>query len=183
VTRSVARIQPGCTPANQDRALRCLDLGTGSGAIAIAIAHLLPSARVVAVDITQAALDVAQLNLLRLGLEARVELMTSDLFSAFADSDARFDLIVANPPYVPTSLWQGLDRSVRDHEPRTALDGGPDGLDFIVPILKLVRCHLNPGGLLAMEIDPAVSERIRDVAPSGQIEQDWQGSDRYLFLS
>jgi release factor glutamine methyltransferase len=160
-----------------------LDLGAGSGAIAIALARGVPLAKVVATDVSGAALDVAARNVQALGLTSRIELVHSDLFRFLADSGQRFDLIVTNPPYVPGSRWERLDSSVRDHEPRIALDGGGDGLRYIRPILTRGPQYLAPGGLLAMEIDPAVSRAIRQEFPEVGIEQDWQGLDRYCFHS
>ena len=94
-----------------------------------------------------------------------------------------FDLIVANPPYVPTSLWLTLNRSVCEHEPRLALDGGEDGMSVIGPILAQAGAFLKPNGLLALELDPAESVAVRQIAPAGTVEKDWQGLDRYLFMT
>jgi release factor glutamine methyltransferase len=158
-----------------------LDLGTGSGAIAIALARALPNARVSASDISPAALAVAVQNLRRLELEERVTLVQSDLFQAFRPGPT-FDLIVANLPYVPSGMWQELPLAVRAHEPRLALDGGPDGMRFLRPVLNQAESFLKPGGLLALEIDPAVSPTIRREFPRVEIARDLFGLERYAFV-
>lgn len=128
---------------------RILDLGTGSGAIALAISHAMPEAEVVATDISQAALITARENAARLGLEARVRMVESDWFTAV---EGRFDLIVSNPPYIRTSAIATLDANVRDFDPHQALDGGPDGLDAYRAIARGCRDHLAAGGQVAVEI-------------------------------
>ena len=103
-----------------------VDVGTGSGALALTLAHHLPDARVFALDISRDALDVARMNAKRLNLDARVEFIESDLLERFTGS---FDVLVANLPYIPHERFDQLPREVRAFEPRRALDGGPDGLD------------------------------------------------------
>jgi release factor glutamine methyltransferase len=165
------------------RPLSILDLGTGSGAIAIALARLLPSAVILATDISPDALDVCRLNVARHGLTERIELKQSDLFDDLEPWVHSFNLIVANPPYVPTGQWARLAASVRDHEPRQALDAGPDGMKYIRPILTQAPKYLACGGLLAMEIDPLVSAEVRRAAPEVVIENDLPGLERYCFLT
>ena len=126
---------------------RVLDLGTGSGAIALSIAHARRSAEVVAVDASMAALEVAQLNMQRLNL-CNVRLLHSDWFSALQGE--RFDMIISNPPYVAaddTHLAQGDVR----FEPRTALISGADGLDDIRRICAQAKAHLKSEGWLMFE--------------------------------
>jgi release factor glutamine methyltransferase len=129
--------------------MRQLDLCTGSGCVAIAMARQRPTASVFASDISSDALAVARDNALRLGAY-NVAFVESDLFAAFAGK--RFDVITANPPYIATGELATLMPDVRDHEPRLALDGGADGLDIVRRIVKDAPAHLTPGGVLAMEI-------------------------------
>ena len=125
-----------------------LDLCTGSGCIAISTALARPDARVVATEISPEALRVARENAEALG--ARVELLEGDL-DAPVSAGERFDLIVSNPPYVPSGEIEGLAREVR-REPRIALDGGADGLDVIRRIVSCAPSRLRPGGLLVIEM-------------------------------
>lgn len=133
---------------------RVLDLCTGTGCVAAAIATNAKTAQLVATDVSLPALDVARKNVDRLKLADRVSLCCGDLYDALATLvDARpFDLIVANPPYIATAQIAGLDVNVRDYEPRLALDGGPDGLGPHRRILAGAHDRLAPGGRLLMEI-------------------------------
>jgi release factor glutamine methyltransferase len=125
-----------------------LDLGTGSGALAVTLALGRPGARVTAVDLSADALEVARANAAALG--AAVELLAGDLFAPLP-AGARFDVIVSNPPYVPTGELAGLQREVR-REPRLALDGGPDGLALLRRIVEAAPRWLAPGGALLLEM-------------------------------
>lgn len=131
------------------RVRRVLDVGTGSGCIAIACAKALPRARVDAVDISPAALEVAARNVRRHRLGRRVRLLQSDHFSALGRE--RYDIIVANPPYVGRREMSGLPPEYR-HEPVLALAAGRDGLDSVRVILREAEGHLCPGGLLIVEV-------------------------------
>jgi len=133
---------------------RILELCTGSGCIAAAIAAHLKSASIIATDISAAAIALAQRNIQRLGLQERVSLAQGDLYDALSGCvDARpFDLIVANPPYIPTAQIARLDRNVRDYEPLAALDGGPDGLTLHRRIVEGAAQRLRPGGRIYLEI-------------------------------
>jgi len=131
------------------RVRRVLDVGTGSGCIAIACARALPRARIDAVDISAAALEVARDNLRRQRLTRRVRLLKSDHFSALGG--ATYDIIVANPPYVGARELAGLPPEYR-HEPRMALAAGRSGLDSVRIILAQAGRHLRPRGLLIVEV-------------------------------
>jgi len=132
-----------------DRVRRVLDLGTGSGCIAIAAARALPQARIDAVDISDDALAVARRNVRQHRLQRRVRLLQSDHFGALRG--ASYDIIVSNPPYVGRRELRGLPAEYR-HEPRLALAAGTDGLDSVRVILQQARTHLTPGGILIVEV-------------------------------
>jgi release factor glutamine methyltransferase len=128
------------------------DLGTGSGAIACALAHALPTAEVLAVEIAAGALAVASRNVRELGLSGRVRLLAGDLFAPLGSLSASLDLVVANPPYLPSAVIASLPPEVSRHEPRAALDGGPDGLGVLRRIVAGAPRVLRTGGWLLLEI-------------------------------
>ncbi|MDR0378944.1 MAG: 50S ribosomal protein L3 N(5)-glutamine methyltransferase, partial [Candidatus Accumulibacter sp.] len=128
---------------------RVLDVGTGSGCLAILAAEAFPEARIDALDVSPDALDVARVNVREYGLEARIRLIESDAFAAIPDE--RYDLIVSNPPYVDAEAMAGLPDEYR-REPRLALEGGEDGLDFTRVLLAQAARHLTPEGILIAEI-------------------------------
>ena len=128
------------------------DLGTGSGAIACAVASTLARAEVLAVELASGALAVASRNVRELGLSERVRLLAGDLFAPLGSLSASLDLVVANPPYLPSAVIGSLPPEVSRHEPRAALDGGPDGLGVIRRIVAGAPPVLKAGGWLLMEI-------------------------------
>ena len=136
---------------------RVLDIGTGSGALAVALARNLPAARLVAVDISAPALAMAKKNAEKHSVADRIEFRESDLFAAVGAGE-RFDLIVSNPPYVSQSEYDALDRSVRDFEPRIALLSGEKGTEIVARIVADAPAHLEPGGRLLVEISPMIAE-------------------------
>ena len=156
-----------------------LDLCTGSGCLAIMLAHSFPRARIDAADISSDALKVARRNVSEYGLRDRVRLIRSDLFAALAGR--RYDLIVSNPPYVTNAAMRRLPREYR-HEPRLALAGGRDGLEVTRSILRNAAFHLNPGGLLVVEIGHhrARAERVFPRTPF--IWPDTSGGGDCVFL-
>ncbi|MFO7676019.1 MAG: peptide chain release factor N(5)-glutamine methyltransferase [bacterium] len=161
---------------------RVLDFGTGSGCIAIAVARLCPRCRVLAVDSSRRALALAGRNVGEHRLGPRVRLAAADRLDAPALARRRFDLIIANPPYVPTARLARLAWRVRDHEPRAALDGGPDGARILTMLIDGGPDRLAPGGLLALEIDGSHAGALRRRAPAARVERDLAGRVRYLFL-
>ena len=128
--------------------LHILDVGTGSGAIAVALAHSLPRSRVTAVDLSPAALEVARRNAQRHGVGERVTLLQSDLLAAVHQTD--FDVVVSNPPYVAEG--DVLEPQVARYEPRSALYAGPTGLEIYQRLIPQARHALKPGGWLLLEI-------------------------------
>jgi release factor glutamine methyltransferase len=127
-----------------------VDVGTGSGCIAIALAKELPDATIYATDISTAALNVARRNAARLGFADRIRFLESNLFEAF--TPVRFDLIVSNPPYVGRRTAETLAREVREHEPEVALYGGEEGYEFYAELVAQSQEFLKPGGLLVLEL-------------------------------
>jgi release factor glutamine methyltransferase len=130
--------------------MRALDLCTGSGCVAVSMARDRPTSRVYAVDVSEDALAVARENAARLGAY-RVAFRRGDLYAPL-DADARFDVVTANPPYVPTGELTTLQADVRDFEPRVALDGGADGLAVVRRVIAGAPAHLVEGGVLAVEV-------------------------------
>jgi release factor glutamine methyltransferase len=161
-----------------------LDLGCGSGCIGISIAAEVPSANVTCVDVSAAALEIARRNAAALGVEARVELLEGDLFAPVAGRT--FDLIVSNPPYIPTKMIDDLQIEIRKFEPRSALDGGPDGLDVIRRILAEAPAHLRDSGTLIVEIAEFQADAVCALAERASayenvsIGRDPSGRERYF---
>lgn len=140
-----------------------LDLCTGSGCVAIAIAKNCPAATVTATDISPAALTIAAENATKHKVSERVSFLEGDLFAPLA-ADQRFGVIVSNPPYIPTADIATLHTDVQQYEPRLALDGGSDGLDLVRRILVDARSHLKPGGWLMLEFTPEQAATIQVLA-------------------
>ncbi|HEY0275429.1 MAG TPA: peptide chain release factor N(5)-glutamine methyltransferase [Paenirhodobacter sp.] len=161
-----------------------LDLGTGTGCILIALLHDRPGATGLGVDLSPAALRVAQDNAARLGVADRARFQPSDWFSAMTGA-ARVDLIVANPPYIAAAEMPGLSADVRDWEPHLALTPGGDGLDPYRIIARGAGGWLTPGGRIVLEIGPtqamAVSGFLHDAGFAGiEIRRDLDGRDRTI---
>ena len=161
------------------------DIGAGSGAIAVSLAKKLPSARVLAVDVSAEALEVARANAAT--HNAQVEFFHGNLLAPLPDG-VQFDWIVSNPPYIPSGEIAGLTREIRDHEPRAALDGGADGLDIIRRIAAEAKARLASGGRVAVELGAGqgtAAERI--FLDNGyRVEKmitDWQGHARVLVAA
>ena len=133
-----------------DRPLRIADVGTGSGAIAVALSYALPEAQVTALDISEAALAIAKRNAETHHVAGRMRFLTSDVLSAVASE--RFDAIVSNPPYVAEADRASLEPQVRDYEPSGALFAGTSGLDVYERLIPEAHAALEPGGWLLMEI-------------------------------
>lgn len=137
-----------------ERNCRVLDMGAGSGCIAVSLAYYLPGCIVTAVDISKGALDIVKKNAFNNGVEDRVFTVQSDLFENLDSKlpfEGQYDVIVSNPPYIRSADIKGLHREVREHEPVEALDGGIDGLDFYRRIIREAPHYLKKGGMLAFE--------------------------------
>lgn len=167
-----------------------LEIGTGSGCIGIAIAKNLPGSRIMATDISPEALELARENAHAHGVGDRIEFVLADIapWKRFEATGTLFDLIVANPPYIPTGEFPNLQPEVRDFEPRRALDGGPDGLAFIRQILHEAPPFLKPSGLLLLEIGDHQGALIKTetghhagLSLEG-IRKDLNGTERILIL-
>ena len=154
---------------DEQRRFRVLDLGVGSGAILLAILAERPLATGLGVDVSEEAIAVARDNAGSLGLENRAALLRSDWTAGLEANE--FELVVSNPPYIPTADIDTLEPEVRDHEPRLALDGGPDGLDAYRLLAPEILRVLRPGGLFAVEIgydqSKAVEALFRDAGAEG----------------
>lgn len=131
---------------------RICDVGTGSGCIAITLLHERTDASAIAIDISAAAIEIAKRNALRHRVESRLTFVRGNCFSSLSRGDFSFDLIVSNPPYLAEDDFPGLQREVKDHEPREALAGGRDGLDVVRRLLSESEAFLKPGGHLLIEI-------------------------------
>jgi release factor glutamine methyltransferase len=150
---------------------RVLDIGTGSGCIAIAIAVHCPQATVIATDRSATALQVAQVNADKHNVADRTRFLCGDLFSPLAD-EAPFDLIASNPPYIASEEIETLAPDVRLHEPRAALDGGPDGLNVIRRLIAEAPQHLRPQGKLLIEIGEDQAEAVTQlVTTNGRYDE------------
>ena len=146
-----------------------LDLGIGSGAIILSILAERPAARGLGIDVSEEALAVARDNAAHLGLAGRLALLRGDWTEGLAE--ASFDLVVSNPPYIATDVIETLEPEVRDHEPRIALEGGPDGLMHYRRLAPEIMRVLKPGGRFAVEIGydqkEAVEELFREAGAAG----------------
>jgi release factor glutamine methyltransferase len=166
-------------------AARIADVGTGSGCLAVALAHELPRARVVATDLSALALDVARRNAAKHGVTDRVRFVLTDLLDDVTDT---FDAIVSNPPYVQSGAREGLAPEVRDHEPALALFGGTDGLDAIRAVFARTPARLARGGRLIVEFGYGQDERVCDLARDAnlsilRIRDDLQGIPRVAVVT
>ena len=169
--------------------LSILDLGTGSGNIAIVLAKHIEECRVTAVDFSKGCLDLATLNAKMNSVQERIQFIQSDLFEGlrFFQPPAQFDIIVSNPPYIPTDELDSLPPEVR-YEPRAALDGGKEGLDFYRRIFAECRVFLKPNGWLILEIGSLQANDLKKMLrlfahlKLREIRKDLCGRDRVLVV-
>lgn len=165
---------------------RVLDLCCGSGCIACAVGHELPAAKLVAVDISASALEICRKNIAANRLNSRVICMQADATSSPPLGIGRFDMIIANPPYIASGEIAGLDCSVRDYEPIWALDGGPDGLRFYKGIIKYWKSLLNDEGWLLFEVGEGQADAVEEMLQSAgfnytERRRDSLGIDRVVI--
>ena len=173
------------------RSLSILDMCCGSGAIAVSMAHFLPKAKITSCDISLEALEVARGNAARNGLNGRIEFRESDLFFMTKRKKTvrikdSFDMILSNPPYIPTQDIDTLQTEVRDHEPIKALDGGSDGLDFYRRIAEDAFGSLKKDGLMFLEIGCDQAEAVTSLLSGAgyyseiEVHKDLTGLDRVI---
>jgi release factor glutamine methyltransferase len=164
-----------------------LDMATGSGCIALALAAALPHASVDGVDISPQALAIAQQNASDNGLSDRVTWTQSDLWKAFEGTGKQWEIMVSNPPYIPSQEIDDLEPEVKDHDPRLALDGGSDGLDYYRRLALEAPPYLAPEGSLLLECGMGQAQAIKELFISAswfaiEIVQDYCHVDRFVVL-
>lgn len=166
--------------------LEVLDLCTGSGAIAVSLAYYAPKIKVTATDLSVRALETAKKN--AAAFRQNIAFFEGDLWEALPANEKKqkgkkqFDVICSNPPYIPSAVIDGLQREVKDHEPRLALDGGPEGMDLYRRIFEKVNWFLKPQGVVLLEIGHDQGDRITELAKehgfAAEIRKDLAGHDR-----
>jgi release factor glutamine methyltransferase len=162
---------------------RALDLCTGSGCVAVAFAKARPTWRVTATDISTDAVALAWENARRVGVASCLAVLAGDLFTPVANE--HFELVLANPPYIPSADIAALDVDVREFEPRRALDGGSDGLDLVRAVVSAAPRHLVPGGVLAVEVGFDQAPRARSLFEAAgftfiESRRDYGGHERVV---
>lgn len=170
-----------------DREILIADMGTGSGAIAVSLAYYTKNARILAIDKDDRALHVARRNAKSNGVEDRIDFLRGDMFNILRDKfEGALNAIISNPPYIPSKEIDKLAVQVREYEPRGALDGGEDGLDFYRQIANEGHLFLKSGGFIALEVGynqaPLVSRILQDVGCYGHIYyvEDLSGIERVV---
>ncbi len=175
----VERRAPSQACTERSRRVRTVDVGTGSGAIALALAKEMPAAEIHATDISAGALEVARANAARHELTSRIEFHQADLLGGF--SPASFDYVVSNPPYVGESEEDSVQLEVRKFEPRHAVFAGPTGVEVIEQLIVQARAALRPEGWLVFEISGTIADRVRNLLSGWDevaIRNDLQGIAR-----
>lgn len=172
---------------NKEKETRILDLCTGSGCIGISMAYYAPYSNIIGIDISDSALKVAEYNAKINGVNDRISFVKSNLFNEVPNSlKGKLDMIISNPPYIPTKDIKMLMKEVREHEPSIALDGGQDGLDFYKLIIKDGKEYLKSGAILIFEIGYNQGKIVSQVLKSSgfkevEIKKDLAGLDRVVF--
>ena len=181
LVESLVRIAP---LLKREGDVKILDIGTGSGAIIVSLLDYLPNAKGVGVDISVDALIVAKENSEKIGVTGRIGFVRSDVFSKLP-LEKKFDIIVSNPPYIPAGDIAGLDKDVQQ-EPRGALDGGTDGLDFYRRITAEAMGHMAEEGVLAFEIGIGQAAAVQQLCLDAgfvktAVRKDYAGIERMVF--
>jgi|UniRef100_A0A7V3PUS3 release factor glutamine methyltransferase len=160
-----------------------VDYGTGSGCIAIALARIFPTAKIFAVDISNPALDVARINIQRYQLDKQISSILADSLDSpkFKFLKNKVDLLISNPPYIPSERLNYIDKRVRNYEPLIALNGGPEGTSIISMLITHGPELIKLGGMLALEIDETHDKFIKNRLPDAWIEHDIYGKIRYAY--
>ncbi|NGP44720.1 peptide chain release factor N(5)-glutamine methyltransferase [Bacillaceae bacterium SIJ1] len=167
--------------------LRIVDVGTGSGIIAVSLACAFPDAEVWAIDISEEALAVAERNAKR--HQANVHFLQGDLLSPFIAKELKAHVVVSNPPYIAEEEWIGLDMTVRDHEPKRALCAGVDGLDMYRTLCTQLPVVLTPTGMVAFEVGFTQGKAVRDMLSQSfpnahvRVNRDINGLDRIVLAT
>lgn len=164
---------------------KILDLCCGSGCIACSVANEVKDAKIVAVDVSSSAVDCAKENIEQLNLTDRVDVVEADMTKDLPIGND-FDMIICNPPYVPTEVYNNLDTEVLDFEPKLALEAGPEGLDYLPSIIKLAKSYLKTGGLIALELHENHVQKASEIAKKeGLVNiktlKDLANKNRFLF--
>jgi release factor glutamine methyltransferase len=162
-----------------------LDFGTGSGCIAIALAAKCPAAAIVALEISPDALTLAQQNAARHGVAERIRFLQGEALAILPDG-IRFELVISNPPYIPSAEIESLQPEVRDYDPRGALDGGPDGLDCIRLLAAQAASRLQSGGRLMVEFGDGQAEAVQRIFEAQKwvveaVQEDYTRRQRILI--
>ena len=161
-----------------------LDIGTGSGCISVSISYNSKRSIITSVDISKDALQTAKRNIQKHGVEDTIHLIESNLFERLTKQ--QFDVIVSNPPYIPTEIITGLQTEVKDYEPMWALDGGNDGLDCLRRIIDEAYCYLKSGGFLAFEVGHDQAQKVAELIAKNEeyinirIVKDYSGIERIV---
>lgn len=170
-----------CAHFERQQPYTFLDMCTGSGCIAVALAKQFPNARVLAVDVSEKSLQIAYQNVKKYKVENRVQLLQSNLWENVMGT---FDLIISNPPYIPTENLASLSAEVK-REPRLALDGGADGYEITRLLCAAADSYLNPGGLLALELDDGqpwpLARGLAEIGWRAEVKKDIFNVERFVF--
>jgi release factor glutamine methyltransferase len=169
-----------------DTGLTALDFGTGTGCIAIVLAAKCPDAKIAALDVSATALALAGENAAKNNVSGRIEFLEGNGFASLAGNSRSFDLVISNPPYIPSAEIATLEPEVRDFDPRGALDGGPDGLDFYRTLAVQARPFLKPDGRIMLEFGDGQAGAIKKIFESEKwiveaVKEDYSQRARFLI--
>ncbi len=161
-----------------------LEIGTGSGAIAIGLAHTFPKAKIIATELDQSTLAVTKINIEKYNLLDRISLIKANLFNIPNSASwlGRFDCLISNPPYIDQNTIPLLSSTVRDYEPLKSLNGGQAGFEIIRNIINEGMKLINPNGIIALEIDPVQKDLILEQISWADFESDLSGKTRFCFI-